>query len=158
MWTFLRYTIENFMPNTVFASNSGSMRKRLLLGVLGVFILLFALGYWVFHKSKIIDTYPIEILNQNYGPVIAATPEEVKNNYQTAVSQIQAELADPSKTTEQKNKALEDFFFSARVPQELREAHLQALLKTQSAGSIEQKVAIVSTLSVKGAASTSTPQ
>lgn len=146
------------MPNTVFTSNSGSTRKRLLLGVLGVFIFLFGLGYWIFHKSKIIDTYPIEVLNQNYGPVIAATPEEVKNNYQTAISQIQSELADPSKTIDQKNKALEDFFFSARVPQESRQAHLQALLKTQSAGSIEQKAQIVSTLSVKGTASTSTPQ
>ena len=68
-----------------------------------------------------------------------------------------ATLTDTSQTTEQKNKALEDFFFSARVPQELRTVHLQSLLKTQTAVSLEQKTEIITNLLAAIQTSTTTP-
>lgn len=144
------------MPNTVFSSHTNTTAKYLIAGVVVVFVSLFALGYWFFGKTPLI-TNPLNSTANQIDTQTASTPEEVKRNYQAAVTASLATLTDATQTTEQKNKALEDFFFSARVPQELRTAHLQSLLKTQTAVSLEQKTEIISNLLAAIQTSTSTP-
>ena len=137
------------MPITIFSSDTKNTRHRLVAGVVLVFIVLFGLGYWLCRSSKIVDTYPLETLNQNFGPAQTITPQEIKNNYLSALTKAQTDWLDPAKTTDQKNKLLEEFFFSARVPEEMLRPHLEAMLKTKSVSSTNQTTGILVELEIK---------
>lgn len=124
------------MPSTLFSSDSAKTHKRLVWGVLSVFIILFGLGYWLYHQTKVAEVLVPNIVD-SLPPPTASSPEEVKSQYQTALAKVKTDAAQVT-TTEEKAKILNDFFFSVRVPGEAREAHLAALLKFKSAKSAEE--------------------
>ena len=138
------------MPSTLFATDSAKTHGRLIAGALVLFGLLFLGGYLVYRNSKIVDTYPIEVLTDlnQISPPTASTPEEVTNQYSESVSKVKTNLSASSSVEDQKN-VLNDFFFTVRVPSELREAHLAALLEFKSAASTEKFFAIITELENK---------
>lgn len=142
----VRYTIENFMATTLFSSHEQATRRRLgfLSGLL--FIVLLLGGYFLWHRSQLAQPWSAD---QNPVFVPAQTPAELQAAYRQALATVLQTIQAPSGTAASKVSTVNDFFFTARVPSEWRDAHLQALLQVQKNSQIEKITTILQGLQTK---------
>lgn len=145
----MRYTSKNFMPSLLFSTNNNTQtHRRLLVGVFILFLGLFSLGYWFFARPEVNNLPDTSSLESDTAlvPPTAFTPEEVKKQYQETVTKTKLALVSAGNNLDSQKKILSDFFFSARVPSELRDAHLAALLQFKASDTVEKNQTIISEL------------
>ena len=104
-------------------SNRSLVSRLLILGMVVVFVIVLVIT-WPWFKRAV----PSENNNQIPQTIIERSPEEIKAGYKSSLIQIAEEINVPATTAVAAQTALDNFFFSARVPQEARDAHLKAAL------------------------------
>lgn len=65
-------------------------------------------------------------------PSPSVSPRQITDNYLKELDDLDAALADPAVTRPAAEKKMNDFFFSARVPDSFRDMHLATVIKFKS--------------------------
>lgn len=120
------YYAQLFLPMDL--QNHSTTSRLLMAGVVLTFIIALSFSWPLLRKvmpDAINNNQPMEVVPER-------TPAEIISLYQGELSTIVSALESPNITVIDADKALNKFFFSARVPDAARTAHLKAALEFQN--------------------------
>lgn len=115
----------------MFFSTYSLTAKALIGGVVLTFIII-GIVLWPQFKQAL-PNYQTPELTDTFVP--ERTPQEIITAYQTNLNSVATVINSSEVVVNNAHSALENFFFSARVPEAARNAHLKAALEFQNTDS-----------------------